>query len=172
MRKIEVVKYNPIWIKNYQYESETLKRGLGNLVVQIYHIGSTSIPGMASKPTIDIILEVNSIKSLDQSIHKMINIGYVSKGEYGIPGRRYFEKGNPNHSHHVHAFEKDDPNIQRHLTFRNYLIKNTEVAKQYSLLKLNLSKQYSDDIDQYCNGKNDFIKYYEKIAENDAQPAH
>jgi GrpB-like predicted nucleotidyltransferase (UPF0157 family) len=170
MRKIEVVNYNPVWIKIFQYESETLIKVLGSIVIRVYHIGSTSIPGMAAKPTIDIILEVESINELDQSIGKMINIGYVSKGEYGIPGRRYFEKGDPNHTHHVHAFEKDDPNIQRHLRFRNYLTEHTEIAKQYSLLKINLSKQFSDNIDQYCNGKNDFIKYYEQIAEQDAQP--
>lgn len=162
--KIEVVKSNPKWVDEFSLEKSKLKNALGDLVIDVHHIGSTSILGLASKPIIDIILEVSSLSVLDEKISIMNSLGYEGKGEYGIVGRRYFVKGGSNRSHQIHAFIAEDENINRHIAFREYLKFHPEVLKEYAALKQKLAKECNNNIDLYCDGKDEFVKLYESKA--------
>ena len=91
-RKVEVVPYDPSWPVLFQSEAGQLAAILGEEVVAIHHVGSTAIAGMSAKPTVDILVEVHHIAKIDGLSNAMRNLGYKPKGEFGIPGRRFFSK--------------------------------------------------------------------------------
>lgn len=164
--KVTIVEYNPDWLDKFEKESKKLQSILGNNLNHIHHIGSTSVPGLMAKPVIDIMLDVSSLEFLDTITSQMETIGYEVMGEYGIPGRRYFRKGGDNRTHHIHAFKTGDPNLVRHLAFRDYLIAHPKVAEQYGQLKFNIANTGDNNIDNYCDLKDPFIQHHEPIAIN------
>ncbi|PPS46161.1 GrpB family protein [Chroococcidiopsis sp. TS-821] len=160
MRKVEVVPYNPQWRDAFAREKQQVWQALGDNVVAIHHIGSTAIPGIYAKPIIDLLVEVKEIAKIDQYNLSMEALGYEAMGEFGIPGRRYFRKNNAAgvRTHHVHAFEAGEPEVAKHLAFRDYTIAHWEDAQQYSDLKRELARKYPYDIDSYMDGKHEFIQ--------------
>lgn len=94
----------------------------------------------------------------------MQNIGYKPKGENGIPGRRYFQKGGDNRSHHVHIYQVRSKEIHRHLAFRDYLKSYPDIMERYSELKERLAQQFPYDIDSYIKGKELLAKEIEEKA--------
>ena len=159
MRNIIIVPYNPRWPEMFQTEAKKINAVFGAELVAIHHIGSTSVPGLNAKPIIDIMPVVRDIEQVDQFNPAMVELGYEPKGEYGIPGRRYFRKGGDVHrTHHVHAFQEDNEEVTRHLIFRDYLIAHPHVAQQYAALKIEVAKQHPHDIYGYMDGKDAFIR--------------
>ncbi len=135
MRKVTIVEYDKRWPELFEAESLLLLMILGEVVLTIHHIGSTSVPGLAAKPVIDILLEVTGLHELDCLNVEMERAGYTARSENGIPNRRYFTKGGDQRSHQVHAFVVGDKQIVKHLAFRYYLIKNKDVAELYADVK-------------------------------------
>ncbi|RJF96518.1 GrpB family protein [Noviherbaspirillum cavernae] len=162
--KIEVVPCNPLWPAQFESERLAIERSLGDIVVQAHHIGSTAVKGLAAKPIIDIILEVRSLEALDQAASALELMDYEAMGEFGISGRRYFRKGGSFRTHQIHAFKAGDPNIFRHLAFRDYLNHHPDVRREYQELKIRLATECNDDLDFYCDGKDAFVKHHEAKA--------
>ncbi|UCE66502.1 MAG: GrpB family protein [Candidatus Zixiibacteriota bacterium] len=163
-RIIRVVDYDSRWPDLFQIESKAISDALGDLIVHIHHIGGTSIPGSAAKPTIDIQLEVRDVNELDGNNAAMEQLGYTPEGEYGIPGRRYFHKGNPDRIYHVHAFNAGSSIAKKYIAFRDYLVAHPQIAKEYGELKRRCARDCDNDIEKYGDLKNDFIKTHEKLA--------
>ncbi|WP_019241698.1 MULTISPECIES: GrpB family protein [Bacillus] len=162
---VRVVDYNQDWSNKYQKEEQTIRTILQEELVNSFHIGSTSVPGLKAKPIIDILLVVKDINKLDSFRNQFQDIGYEVMGEFGITGRRYFRKGGDNRTHQIHAFQYNNiEEIERHLAFRDYLCKHSEVCISYGELKSKLANQYPNNIDRYCDGKDDFVKSIEKEA--------
>ena len=164
-RIIEVVPYNSQWPQMFEVEAELIKKALGDNCITIHHIGSTAVPGLSAKPVIDILPVVKSLKGVDRSTEAMEQIGYVALGEYGIPYRRFFQKGGDLRTHHVHVFEKGNPAISRHLQFRDWLRSHPDDAKAYQELKLKLASKFSNDSESYVKGKEAFIQSIEAKIE-------
>ena len=162
MRVIEVVDYKDEWRLLFEKEKAKLVLMLPLLPGDIHHIGSTAVPGMFAKPVIDILIEVQNISKLDGFDDVFQQLGYDCKGEFGIQGRRHFQKGGDNRSHHLHAFNKGSKEILRHLAFRDYLRSHPQVAREYSNLKLSLANICDNKIHVYGSGKSDFIAKHEK----------
>jgi GrpB-like predicted nucleotidyltransferase (UPF0157 family) len=159
MRNIVVVPYNPDWPEQFRREAAKIAAIFGPELISIHHIGSTSVPGLSAKPIIDMMPVVRDIEKVDMLNPAMIELGYVPKGENGIPGRRYFTKGgDANRTHHVHAYASGNPEVSRHLDFRDYLIAYPEEAQHYATLKAELARQFRNDIWGYMAGKDSFIK--------------
>lgn len=163
-RVIEVVDYNPIWLKLFEIEKKLLLDAIGQNAVIIEHIGSTSVKGLNSKPIIDILVEVTNIFDLEISSRKIQALGYIVKGENGIAGRRYFQKGGNQRSHHVHAFKTGDLNLIRHRAFKEYLIAHPMIATEYGEIKKSSVLNCDNNINAYMALKNNFIQKHEKIA--------
>ena len=163
---IRVVPPNPAWKSDFETEGKRITQALGEIVVVLHHIGSTSIPGIYAKPIIDFLLEVDDIARLDDKQPVMEQLGYEGLGEFGIPGRRYFRKNNAAgvRTHQVHAFQADNPEIERHLAFRDYMIAHPEAAQNYSVLKQKLAEAHPYDIEAYMDGKDPFIKEHQAKA--------
>ncbi|SFA71459.1 MULTISPECIES: GrpB family protein [unclassified Bacillus (in: firmicutes)] len=164
MRGVEVLAYQECWKDLFIEEAKLLQQIFGDELVAIHHIGSTSVEGLSAKPIIDMMPVVKDISRVDLYDKEMIELGYNPKGEFGIEGRRYFNKGGDARSHHVHVFEVGSPNIVRHIAFRDYLREHPENAKQYGDLKSSLAAAFPNDMESYINGKNDFVKKTERDA--------
>ena len=92
-------------------------------------------------------------------------IGYEGMGELGIPGRRYFRKGGDDRTHQIHIFCADSQkDIDRHLAVRDYLRANDRQAAAYGALKLQLARQFPEDLEGDCEGKDAFVKQLEQRA--------
>jgi GrpB-like predicted nucleotidyltransferase (UPF0157 family) len=163
-RRVEVVSYNSNWKKMYKEESEKIKNILDDIIIDIHHIGSTAIPGIKAKPVIDILVEVKDIEAVDQYNHKMEELGYEVMGEYGIAKRRFFRKGGNKRTHHIHMFQVGNEEIERHINFKEYLITHPDRRQEYSKLKEELVNKYTYDVENYTNGKSDFIQEIDRKA--------
>jgi GrpB-like predicted nucleotidyltransferase (UPF0157 family) len=162
---ITVVEHNPNWKYEYLKEEYLIKKILQKELVNIFHIGSTSIPDLKAKPIIDILLVVNDIEELDNYSDQFEKLEYEVMGEFGIKQRRYYRKGGGNRTHQIHAFQYDNiQEIERHLSFRDYLRQNQMIKNEYGTLKAELAHKFSNDIEGYSNGKDKFVKNIEKEA--------
>lgn len=155
MRVIEVVPYNPYWPEIFKIEAAKIKQALGDNCIKVHHIGSTSVPGLAAKPIIDMIPVVRDIYAVDKLT--MESLSYEAKGEFGIPFRRFFTKSKDLRAYNVHVFEQGNLEIERHLKFRDWMCNNPKDRNEYAELKSGLAKKFSNDIKSYCIGKDDFI---------------
>ena len=165
LQQIVVVEYNPEWKQMFDEEASAIKQILGTELIEIHHIGSTSVTGLKAKPIIDIMTVVKDIAHVDRLNSEFEKIGYECMGEFGILGRRYFRKGGDNRTHQVHIFgESSKKDIERHLAVRDYLRNHVDVAKKYAELKSRLALLFPDDIDGYSDGKDDFVKQMEQEA--------
>ncbi len=165
VRKIIVVPHDPIWPIRFRQEADWLSSIFGRELVAIHHFGSTSIPDIYAKPIIDILVEVRDIDRIDAANERMVQLGYIPKGDFGIPGRRFFIKGDEDHrSHHIHFYLAGHPEVKRHLDFRDYILAHPESAEAYSQLKIELARQFSEDINGYNAGKDKFVKDIDRIA--------
>ncbi len=157
-RKMKGVDYSAEWPALYECEVLLLREALGNEVIRAHHIGGTAVPGLAAKPVIDILLEVRSVERLDDLDKAMKGIGYHPKGEFGIPGHRYFPKGADNRTHHLHAFAVDDPHIEKHLAFRDYLRVHPLAVAEYAAVKQEASSAHETDPEGYVAFKQQFVE--------------
>ncbi len=162
--KVVVTEYNPKWPAQFEAEVTELRKVFDAELLQIHHIGSTSVPGLKAKPIIDIMPIVKDIRAVDGITDKMVELGYEAMGEYGIPGRRYFRKGGDNRTHHVHVFQVDSGDVQRHLAFRDFLRVHPEEARRYGELKASLAELHPDDIEAYMDGKHNYVQQVEVQA--------
>lgn len=158
-RRVELTPHDPNWARLYQEEVGKLADILSHEIIAIHHMGSTAIPGISAKPIIDILVVVTKIDRIDGYNHQMATLGYTQRGEHGIPGRRYFSKDTQGaRTHHVHIFQAGNPEIDRHLKFRDHLLLHSDDAQAYSQLKIDLAKIFPEDVDQYTDAKSDFIR--------------
>jgi len=134
--------------------------------VAVHHIGSTAIPNLSAKPIVDLLVVVRDIEKIDTFNEMMSRLDYLAKGENGIPGRRFFIKGDEIHrTHHIHIFQISHPDIERHLNFRDYLVAHPEEAQAYGRLKQELARRFPTDIDNYIAGKDEFVKEIDRKAQ-------
>jgi GrpB-like predicted nucleotidyltransferase (UPF0157 family) len=163
--KVEVKEHNEKWHQMFEEESQRIRDIFGDELIDIYHIGSTSICGLKAKPILDMMPVVKDIEKVDLFNEQMVGIGYEALGEFYTRGRRYFRKGGDNRTHQVQTFQVDDKeNIDRHLAVRDYLRTHSEDVRQYGDLKEALAKQFPNDIDSYRDGKDAFVTELERKA--------
>lgn len=131
MKTITLSPYDPIWPKIFTQEAEKIQRALSSNMVEIHHIGSTSVPGLLAKPKIDIIAVVKNGKD---AIFALENAGFTYKGEWNIPFQYGFTK-RKDISVNLHVFEEMHPEIELNLMFRDYLRTDKNARDTYATLK-------------------------------------
>lgn len=132
--KIQIENHNPEWFKQYDLEKNLLYKALGESVLGIEHIGSTSIPGILAKPIVDIMIGVKSLPLEKFQIKKVIELGYEYLGEAQVSGRLYFRKRFPR-KFNVHVTQIGSEIWNNNIVLRSYLLQNKEEAKRYSDFK-------------------------------------
>ena len=138
---------------------------LGEVLTGIHHIGSTSVPGLAAKPVIDLMPVADDIARIDACTRKLQESGYYLWGEYGLPGRRLFTRDAGGvRTHNLHFYPAGHADIERHLAFRDYLRAHASIRDDYAAVKRASYAQHPADIAAYNAGKNDWIKRTEQAA--------
>ncbi len=163
MRVIELQK-NSDWETGFLTEASRIQAALASIVLHVHHVGSTSIPDIAAKPVIDMILEVSSLEQLRQTDHALVDLGYECLGENGLPGRRFYRKGDDQRTHHIHAYESGHPDIYRHTIFRDYLRAHKDKAAHYERIKLEAANKFRESPDEYAEAKSPTIRLLENEA--------
>jgi GrpB-like predicted nucleotidyltransferase (UPF0157 family) len=163
---VELVPHRAEWAGMAQAEAGRLKEILGNNLVTVHHIGSTSIPGILAKPIVDLIPVVCDLAALDEKESAFRARGYRWLGEFGLPGRRYCTFADPATGKRIfqlHCYQENG-DIARHLAFRDYLRSHPLIAKEYEMEKLRAAAAQPDNTLAYNAEKNGWIKRVEKDA--------
>lgn len=161
MSSFIVSPYSPEWPKLFEAIREELLLAFSPTVVAIEHIGSTSVPGLAAKPVIDVALGSDSLADIESRIQPLGDLGYdyVSKYEDQLPLRRYFVKSPATSLRiHVHGVELGSRLWWEHLTFRDMLRTDDDLRIRYEALKLRLAEEFADDKPAYTAAKKPFIQ--------------
>ncbi len=164
---VELVPHRPEWAEMAGAESARLKEALGDVLVTVHHIGSTSIPGILAKLIIDLIPVAVSLDVLDQARPQIEAMNYRWFGEFGLPGRRYCWRKDPvtgKRAVQLHCYAQGWPEIDRHLAFRDYLRAHPAIAKDYEAEKIRAAALHPDNTLDYNAAKNDWIKKTERDA--------
>lgn len=156
---VEVVPYDPEWKVEFNRIRDQLLSYVGDLILTIEHVGSTSIEGLAAKPIIDLDLVMDSYDVLPQIIERLQQHGYEHQGNLGIEGREAFKRRQADEfmKYHLYVCPKDGKGYLEHIAFRDYLRSNAVARQAYAEVKQRLAVQYRYDIDAYCEGKTAFV---------------
>lgn len=158
--KVELVAHSPHWATSAAEEAARLRTALGDLLVAVHHVGSTSVPGLCAKPILDLLPVVRSVEILDERRDALERLGFRSWGEYGIAGRRYFTLDDAAGTRRVqlHCFEPNSDEIERHIAFRDYLRADPRAAREYEAEKLRCRDLHPDDSHAYSDAKSPWIE--------------
>lgn len=166
---VRVVPYSPEWPRLFEQERRLLESAFGGRALSFEHVGSTSVPGLAAKPIIDVMAAVRDLGDVGPCVGPLAAAGYTYKGENGLPGRHYFTKGAPLRTYHLHVVTPDSAHWREHLLFRDYLRAHPEAAGEYARLKTELARRFARDRGAYTEAKAPFIRRV--IAEARAEAA-
>lgn len=168
---IVIADYDQRWPSIYAEESKRILEAAGEWLLGIEHVGSTSVPGLAAKPIVDIMPGLRSLDDAGPVIRALEEIGYQYIPDYEdeLPERRYFVRP-PGRGYrhkrqfHIHAVETTSQFWRRHLAFRDYLRLHPETAAEYAALKRRLADEYGSDREGYTEAKTGFITRIESLA--------
>eukprot|EP01135_Chromosphaera_perkinsii_P010338 Nk52_evm10s2118 gene=Nk52_evmTU10s2118 len=157
---VRVECYNPEWAQAYLGIKDRLWPVVGPYAIGIEHVGSTSVPGLAAKPVIDIdIVFSGKSEDLEEIKQGLEKIGYAYNGDQGIPERFAFKYtgSTPIMRHNLYACVDGCLALRNHIMIRDHLRENEADREAYGALKQQLVEKYSDDINAYCENKTDFL---------------
>lgn len=157
--KVRLSPYQSVWVEEFAQEAARLRTALGNCAIEIEHVGSTSIPGMAAKPLIDIMVTVPNLHGEPNILPRLEHLGYEFRPEASDENRLFLAKGaRTRRTHHVHVVQHGGEEAVKLRTFRDYLKGHPEVAREYLALKLQLAAAHQNDRASYSAGKDEFIR--------------
>jgi GrpB-like predicted nucleotidyltransferase (UPF0157 family) len=158
-KQITLEPYDPRWPEIFAFEADQIRKTLTDHVIDIHHIGSTSVPGLAAKRDIDICLVIDHL----QNSLTLQNIGYTFKGELNIPMRTFFSKNSDLSKVNLHVVEAGHHFIALNLCFRDHLRANDSIRIAYQELKMRLAhdpinfERIAGRFPRYTLEKHDFI---------------
>lgn len=160
-------KHHEEWAREFKKEKKRLQKLLGETVLDIQHIGSTSIPNLSAKPIIDMLMGVRHFSDISKMQKVLENIGYEYRENGSSNVQVFFAKGpEKNRTHYLHITELGSSEWKNSIFFRNHLLLHSEEVKKYEKIKQKLAKQYSDKRDKYTSGKKDYIENILKKNQN------
>jgi GrpB-like predicted nucleotidyltransferase (UPF0157 family) len=153
-----VQKYDPQWPILFEELRIKFSQLLVDMVSAIEHVGSTSVPGLAAKPVIDLDVSLGSAAYLPETIRRLATLGYEHEGDLGIAGREAFSTPPNLFAHHLYVCLPNCEEFRRHILLRNYLRCHPAEVSAYSDLKWDLFARLGSDRAAYIQGKDDFVK--------------
>ncbi|KRD73477.1 GrpB family protein [Lysobacter sp. Root983] len=156
-----LVPYSPTWPLVFQDLRQELLPAFAGVPIEIMHVGSTSVPGLAAKPVIDLLLGAPTLAKIEARIADIVSLGYTYRPHYeaAIPRRRYFVKditGDPRI--HLHCVEQGGRLWREHLHFRDLLRADDAHRSEYEALKRRLAIVHADDKAAYTLEKGVYIR--------------
>src|SRR5215471_8418404 len=156
-REIVIVDYNPLWPEKFQKHAEILSQALGTKALSIEHVGSTSVPGLAAKPIIDIIVQVDNSGDEPAYLPALLAAGYVLR-VCEPDWHQHRMVRTPELDVHIHVFSTGCIEVTRQLAFRNHLRRNAEDRLLYQSTKRRLAKEDWPDMDAYARAKAEVVE--------------
>ena len=159
-KKVVVVPYDETWSAAFEQIKNEIKSAVGDLIVGIEHIGSTSVIGLSAKPCIDIDVIIKDYSVFDAVVRKLEAINYIHEGNLGIKDREAFKYTDKQHLmlHHLYVCPQYSQELHRHITFRDFLRSNPEAVKKYSAVKEKAAQLFPADIEKYIAYKTPCIE--------------
>ena len=159
---LEIRPYDPNWVVEFESERTRLQTVLGMIAVRIEHNGSTSVPGLAAKPVIDIQVSVRNLQPLTAYSGRLESVGYIHLLHPDDAFAPFFYRPAMwPHTHHVHVVESGGEEERKTLAFRDYLREQAQIARKYETLKRELAPSYSSESfssrQAYADAKGEFI---------------
>jgi GrpB-like predicted nucleotidyltransferase (UPF0157 family) len=155
---VRLVAYDPAWAALFADEARRIQAALGTVLpLVLEHMGSSAVPGLVSKPIVDILGGYPPGASVTPYVEALVDAGYLHRGEQGIPGREFFRRGMPR-AYHLHLAARDGTFWREHLAFRDALRAQPEVRDAYAALKLELARRFPRDREAYTDGKTAFVR--------------
>ncbi len=163
---VKLVPHSDTWKEAFLAEKKNLEDLLGNKVVQIEHVGSTSIPNMPAKPIIDIVVALDSIGSVEYATKKLVSNGYIYKGPIEATNDRFgFVKGVGNkREEHLYLTTLNSEVWYDYVLVRDYVTEHKEAFDAYLNLKTTLAEKYADDRRKYTKSKFDFLEEMHRLS--------
>ena len=158
--KVVVLPYDAAWKDAFEKIKKELDDVIGERIIGIEHVGSTSVEGLSAKPCIDIDVIIKDYSVFDDVVKALANIGYTHEGDLGIKDREAFKYSNKEHlmQHHLYVCPQYSEELHRHITFRNFLRENPDAVKKYGDVKTKAAELFFDDIDKYIAYKSPCIE--------------
>jgi GrpB-like predicted nucleotidyltransferase (UPF0157 family) len=160
--QVEVADSDSRWQLVFEVLAAELRAALADLDVVVEHVGSTSVPGLAAKPIIDIAVGFRSGIAIDRIARILEPLGYIYRRDEGASGGQLFvvdEDGQPGHRiAYIHMVTTGDPQWARYLGFRDLLRASPDVRIEYEQLKRKLATEFPDDRIGYTSAKESFIE--------------
>jgi|SRR3989338_9633686 len=158
-KNYKIIPYDSKWQILFSEESGKINSIIGDNILKTYHIGSTSVPDMSGKATIDILFVVKDISKIDAYISDLNKVGYTSQGSRNAENSRLFEKEvGGQRLFIIHFYQNNHPEIFQILAIRDYLRSHRDKADQYSDLKLSLFQKFPNDYSQYRRFKDEYME--------------
>ena len=159
-RKVVVLPYDVAWQSAFEKIKGEIEETIGDLIIGIEHIGSTSVEGLSAKPCIDIDVIIKDYSVFTAVVEALKGIGYIHEGDLGIKDREAFKYTDKPHlmMHHLYVCPLYSEELNRHITFRDFLRINPEAVKKYSSIKEKAAELFPNDIDRYIEYKSPCIE--------------
>ena len=159
-KKVVVLPYDRTWQSDFEEIKREIEDAIGDLMIGIEHVGSTSGEGMSAKPVIDIDVIIKDYAVFDAVVRRLKAIGYVHEGNLGIKDREAFKYSNKPllRQHHLYVCPQQSEELYRHITFRDFLATNPEAVKNYSAVKEKAAQLFPDNIEKYIAYKSPCIE--------------
>jgi len=154
---VVVVDYQEAWPARFEMLRARVWPAVAGLALGIEHVGSTSVPGLAAKPIIDMSVVVPDRSAVAPVIERLATIGYVHRGNLGIEDREAFDHPSELPRHNLYVCPRGTIGIVNQLAVRDYLRLHADAARRYGELKKQLAARFPNDIDSYVFGKTDFV---------------
>jgi GrpB-like predicted nucleotidyltransferase (UPF0157 family)/GNAT superfamily N-acetyltransferase len=155
---IRISDYDPRWPEIFERERAALEAAIGAWATGgIHHVGSTAVPGLEAKPTIDILVGVEGLDASKACFEPLAGLGYLY-APYRSDEMHWFCKPHPSRrTHHLHLVPTESSRFADELRFRDRLRANPDTAKAYANLKRELATRFRDDREAYTEAKAEFI---------------
>ena len=165
-KKVIVLPYDITWKFAFEEIKREIEGAVGDLIISIEHVGSTSVEGLSAKPIIDIDVIIKDYSMFGAVVSKLEAIGYIHEGNLGIKDREAFKYSDKPHlqKHHLYICPQQSEELYRHITFRDFLINNPEAVKKYSAVKEKAAQLFPDNIDKYIEYKSTCIEELYKLC--------
>ncbi len=160
---IKIVPYDCAWPSLFEVEATDIRAAMGDLALRVEHVGSTSVPGLAAKPVIDIQVSVATLQSLGMYAEPLAQLGYtyIPLGPFDSVYPFFQKPVEWPCTHHIHLCVLGEEQERRHLAFRNYLRSHPAVAAEYLELKCNLAATHGgatfESRENYSLSKSEFV---------------
>ena len=155
--RIEVVDYDPNWPEMFAALKTNIWPLMADFALSIEHVGSTSVPGLAAKPVIDLDIVIPSSTDVPLAVARLAQLGYQHRGDLGIEGREAFSNPPGMVRHNLYVCPEDSVGLRNHLALRDHLRANPNEVQAYGALKKRLALEHPFDMDAYIRDKTEFI---------------